>query len=110
MANLAIKGHATRGKEVIELLKMLGGKTVSFGGMGGCNIKNLYFIDEGYINFGTNESEKIIFTLEEFEEQFPYNVGDKVTYDGDKANIVGMVWDNDINDVFYEIQICDDFF
>lgn len=25
MANLAIKGHATRGSEVIELLEMLGG-------------------------------------------------------------------------------------
>ena len=24
MANLAIRGHATRGKEVIEILKMLG--------------------------------------------------------------------------------------
>ena len=26
MANLAIKGHATRGKEVIGILEMLGGK------------------------------------------------------------------------------------
>lgn len=26
MANLAIKGHATRGKEVIEILEMLGGE------------------------------------------------------------------------------------
>ena len=26
MAKLAIKGHASRGKEVIEILEMLGGK------------------------------------------------------------------------------------
>lgn len=26
MANLAIRGHATRGKEVIEILEMLGGE------------------------------------------------------------------------------------
>jgi hypothetical protein len=27
MANLAIRGHKTRGKEVIEILEMLGGKS-----------------------------------------------------------------------------------
>jgi hypothetical protein len=27
MAKLAIRGHATRGKEVIEILEMLGGKS-----------------------------------------------------------------------------------
>ena len=26
MAKLAIKGHKTRGKEIIEILKMMGGK------------------------------------------------------------------------------------
>lgn len=35
MANLAIKGHPTRGKEVIEILEMLGGKEKHlFGGNG----------------------------------------------------------------------------
>lgn len=28
MATLAIKGHATRGKEIIEILEMLGGELI----------------------------------------------------------------------------------
>ena len=53
----------------------------------------------------------MIFTLEEFEQKFPYKVGDKViTDDGDKASIVGMVWDSDIDDVFYDTQICNEVF
>lgn len=113
MASLAIKGHPTRGSEVIALLEMLGG----------INSHNLYG-DESY-SYYTIDSDKEIkggiyvfgdeqlcyFTLEEFEEKFPYKVGDKViTDDGDTANIVGMIWDNDIDDVFYDTQICNEVF
>lgn len=112
MANLAIKGHATRGEEVITLLKMLGGKNNNHccGGF----INRIYFINEnGYIESCDmmHHLDYIQLTLEEFFEKFPYKVGDKViTDDGDKANIVGMVWDNDIDDVFYETQICNEVF
>ena len=103
MANLAINGHKTRGSEVIALLEMLGGK----------NIYNLtgtkeiwYILSDGTIKHSTCIFDDKGFALEEFLEKFPYKVGDKVmTDDGDKANIVGMVWDNDKDDVFYEIQI-----
>ena len=113
MAQLAIQGHPTRGSEVIALLEMLGG----------INTYNLYG-DENYTYY-TIDSDKEIkggiyvfgdeqlccFTLEQFEEKFPYKVGDKViTNDGDKANIVGMIWDNDIDDVFYDTQICNEVF
>ena len=40
MSQLAIKGHATRGEEVIQLLEMLGGK--SNGNMNGYN-DDLYY-------------------------------------------------------------------
>ena len=44
---LAIKGHPTRGKEVIELLEMLGGKNQVYRGK---NEYHIYFIDnEGMI-------------------------------------------------------------
>jgi hypothetical protein len=109
MANLAIKGHSTRGSEVIGILKMLGGNNVyKLTG----NTSGAYYIIEGFereIRIGEyifGNEDICFFTLDEFEEKFPYKVGDKVmTDDGDKANIVGMVWDNDIDDVFYEIQI-----
>lgn len=112
MANLAIRGHKTRGNEVVELLEMLGGKNTHDYI---CNIPDYaYSINEqGMIEWFMSHiiSPYAIFTLEEFLEKFPYKVGDRVmTDDGDKANIVGMVWDNDINDVFYETQICNEVF
>jgi hypothetical protein len=68
-------------------------------------------LDVFNINSPSVKDGYIIFTIDEFLKKFPYKVGDKVmTDDGDKADIVGMVWDNDINDVFYEIQICNDVF
>ena len=98
MASLAIKGHSARGSEVIALLEMLGG----------INIYNLRGNeDEWFVLNGKQiqRSDRLFtekgFTLKEFLEKFPYKVGDKViTDDGDKANIVGMIWDNDIDDVF----------
>lgn len=127
MAILAIKGHETRGKEVIEILEMLGGninkKILSAAIIGDILNPRVYFFDPDssdnrivwYYLLGLESdgraSEMKIFTLEEFLEKYPFKVGDKVmTDDGDKADIVGMVWDNDINDVFYEIQICNEVF
>ena len=112
MAQLAIKGHATRGREVIEILKMLGGRKTGYGGLGS---QYYYYMDECGNITGTTELPNsktfVTYTLEEFLEKFLYRVGDKVmTDDGDKANIVGMIWDDDINDVFYEIQICNEVF
>lgn len=97
MANLAIKGHATRGKEVIEILKMLGGKDVGYKGV----ISSYYYINDysNIVGVARLEDSKnfIVYSLEEFLEKFPHKVGDEVmTDDGDKANIVGMAWDEDI--------------
>ena len=108
MAELAILGHPTRGNEVVELLEMLGGKNIHDYV---CNVSGYAYIinKQGIIGFYIPHpnSSFTVFTLEEFLEKFPYKVGDNVmTDDGDKANIVGMVWDNDIDDVFYETQIC----
>ena len=40
---LAIKGHPTRGKEVIEILEMLGGKT--YGKLLGIELFSCYYIN-----------------------------------------------------------------
>jgi uncharacterized protein YlzI (FlbEa/FlbD family) len=94
MANLAIKGHATRGKEVIEILEMLGGE-------------NPYAISttvEGVLYKISNYDNRIVachptdtfvvFTLEEFLETFPYKVGDKVIIKAknQEAIIDKIVW------------------
>lgn len=80
MAQLAIKGHETRGKEVIEILEMLGGKNLLryFGD----DDDAAYSIEGQEIVIYELECIKsdafIVFTLEEFLEKFPYKVGDKV--------------------------------
>ena len=102
MTQLAIKGHPTRGKEVIQLLEMLGGN-------------NRYSIDaikDDCVYFVLNDRNKticslkfnqvrpqqfIIYSLEDFEEKFPYKVGDKVkviTKSNNVYKIKEMMWNN----------------
>ncbi len=126
---LAIKGHKTRGKEVIELLEMLGGS----------NINNLsgdksyaYYVNahqniiRGVEYIFGNEDMLQFFTIEKFLEKYPYKVGDKVhiyvqndDIDGRSdivvAEITSMRWDHvrckiaykmkDINREFYKEEI-----
>ena len=103
MANLAIKGHATRGKEVIEIIEMLGG--VNAIEHCGNNANVAYYISETYKNWiNTNHPNNLddytIFTLEEFIKKFPYKIGDKVLipeYESE-VRIDDMIWDG------FEIQ------
>ena len=112
MAELAIKGRTTRGKEVIQLLEMLGGSN-GFGYV--CNNPfAIYYIDEKYKNFITCFSAKkvcdcAIYTLEEFLEKYPYKVGDKVEYKTNynanlKSKIIYMEWCSALNKVLYTTE------
>lgn len=98
MANLAIKGHINRGKEVIELLQMLGGNNVD--AYLGRDKEGYYFINEygdiDWFHKETTESNVDYFTLEEFIEKYPYKVGDKVKIKetGKDVTIEGMSWRN----------------
>lgn len=96
MRTLGLKGHETRGKEVIEILEMLGGEDeYKFRGN---NKKCAYFEKNGVIHntspIGFNNIK--LFTLEEFLEKYPYRVGDKVIYtkygDNDVEIIERMEW------------------
>lgn len=102
MTELAIKGHPTRGKEIIEILEMLGG----------INKYNLRGdTDEWFILNGTQIQRSgrlfdgISFTLEQLKEKYPYKVGDKVFF-GDINYIVweieSMQWMN--NEIKYIIK------
>jgi hypothetical protein len=112
MAQLAIKGHEYRGKEVIEILEMLGGENSS-----------KYFGDDDSAVYSIEGQEIVIyeleaikskeynvFTLEEFLEKFPYKVGDKVKawvngYRG-VFDIQDIAWDSIAKEVKYKIRGC----
>ena len=106
---LAIKGHPTRGKEVIELLEMMGGVNVdSHKGHFPDEWKSSYYIyGDNTIQFARDEFllklNFEIFTLEEFLEKYPYKVGDKVClYDNiTEGCVTGMKWDKDKGTVKY---------
>ena len=100
----AIKGHSTRGKEVIELLKMLGGRDSGYGGLG---VQYYYYISQfGNIEGSSDPYEfntYIVFTLEEFLEKYPFKVGDKVEVCGTNNvfTIGNMIWEDELCTVHY---------
>lgn len=104
MAQLAIKGHATRGTEVIEILEMLGGNNKEWIGD---DVFSVYFIneDKNIIHSSVNYSIMKVFTLEEFLEKFPYKVGDKVSSKYlNNCKISKMEWESINNKVIYKLQ------
>ena len=104
---LAIKGHQTRGKEVIELLEMLGG--INDEGSIGTNTwkDEYYFLDNGYIR-AYDWCDGIKFTLEGFLEKFPFKVGDAVCVEGLCAPINKMEWDPVSQEVRYLVSMLTD--
>lgn len=107
--NLAIKGHATRGKEVIQLLEMLGGRNV-IPFLKGDALHQFYHIRESNneiicFTYSTYKDGYKVFTLEEFEEKFPYKVGDKVSSKYLKNyKIEKIEWEDTSNRVIYKLQ------
>ena len=79
---IAIKGHESRGKEVIQILESLGGRNTF--NYNGDFIRTAYFIGMDYSIYGfCTDSPKVgfkVYTLEEFEREFPFKIGDKVKY------------------------------
>lgn len=107
MANLAIRGHETRGKEVIELLEMLGT----------CNPEGYVGSGDWYYCIADNEIIRVyywnnftVFTLEEFLEKYPFKVGDFVSipeYELE-VRICKMRWDPTCQNVEYLVYRCDE--
>lgn len=103
MAQLAIKGHPNRGKEVIEILEMLGGSNIhnysaDCGSLCfhiGENTNSIYY---DWVRDCYEDGSTLVFNLEEFLEKYPYKIGNKVDYikyDDDEFSvyeIIGMVW------------------
>ena len=83
---IAIQGHPTRGKEVIQILESLGGKNTHKLHGKGKDCVYYYHIDScGVIAFSSKYDlcNHKFYTLEEFEKEFPFKIGDKIiTTDG----------------------------
>ena len=110
---LAIKGHPTRGKEVIELLKMVGGNNIH--NFSGDNSYAYYVFIKGCQNeirageyiFG--DEDMCLFALDEFLEKFPFKVGDFVRipeYESE-VRICKMKWTS-FSDIDYLVYRNDD--
>ena len=108
MAQLAIKGHPGRGKEVIEILEMMEGYNANNCSGKYCDrayyINENGYIDQDFISHVERNTKFIIFSLEEFLEKFPYKVGDKVHHIIDNENqiITDLIWDGDEDEVLYK--------
>lgn len=110
MAQLAIEGHPKKGREVIQLLEMLGG--VNAFNLEGTEADGFYYIykdnNKIYHCLYTGTESFIVYTLEEFKRKFPYKVRDKVKawINGycSICNIQNMQWDSIVNEIMYKIQ------
>lgn len=83
---IAIQGHPTRGKEVIQILESLGGNNYN---CLSANASRLYYYIGNFNHIDHIHKELInhniykLYTLEEFEKEFPFKIGDKIiTTDG----------------------------
>jgi hypothetical protein len=106
---LAIKGHPERGKEVIKLLEMLGGKNDLL--LKGTQASKYFITNEGRIR-NYIEVKCYVMSLEEFEEKYPYKVGEKVLYlNGRKEWVKGiidkMLWIENNNTLTYYVNNID---
>lgn len=119
---LGIKGHETRGDEVVKILETLGGKNHYKLKLTGDDENHFYYITNHYkdINnshIGPNEIKGYeIFSLEDFLEKFPYKVGDKVKvwinynhFGGHRAElevaeIKSMRWNSARSEIAYRLK------
>lgn len=95
MSRLAIKGHRKRSNEVIGVLEMLGGCNKD--NLAGNNDYEFYAInDNGEIDMYKSPHDFKCFTLEAFENRFPFKVGDEVLLDKTYSRTVTkMQWYED---------------
>lgn len=95
---IAIRGNYIRDNNVIKTLESMGGINKSF--FNGCNPYAYYYIDENnfidkkHIN-DINTQQYKLYTLEEFEKEFPFKIGDNVQIEINNriylATITGIV-------------------
>ena len=100
MSVLVLKGHATRTEDLLAVLKSLG----SLGGLSRVYPQYYYYVSNGkvMVTLGLIQGEWALFTLEKFEEKYPYKVGDKVMYKRELHFVKGMEWNGE--EIRYKID------
>ena len=93
---IAFRGDSTRGKEVINILEMLGGIN-KWEYLGDRQLCAYYINCDGIINYTSNIKgyNLQIFTIDEFIEKYPYKIGDKVEfikYDDEEFNVYEILY------------------
>ena len=73
---IAIQANPNRGKEIISLLETLGGTKTTLSGDG--ELYTYYIDDNNVIRYNDAPKNYKVYTLEEFEKEFPFKIGDKV--------------------------------
>ena len=109
---LTIKGHESRGNEIIELLKMLGGKTRKTTVVDGSDVDYYFTIIDGYIDGIFYLDERLnfdiytFFTLEDFLKENPFKVGDLVDRNIDYVSCIidDMRWNSEKCCVEYHLN------
>ena len=109
---LTIKGHESRGNEIIELLKMLGGKTRRPTVVDGSDADYYFTIIDGYIDGIFYLDERLnfdiytFFTLEDFLKENPFKVGDLVDRNIDYVSCIidDMRWNSEKCCVEYHLN------
>ena len=103
---LAIKGHPERGKEVIELLEMMGGvNTHRHSGKYG---ELCIYCDVIYAIAEIIPRNYTLYTLEQFKRKFPFKIGDNVSYMNNNGEIIntsilGMSWNEEKHTMWYQL-------
>lgn len=105
---LAIRGHLTRGKEVIELLEMMGGKN-SRKLDGSANMYSYYIFNNTILSDRLSileDDDFEIFTLQAFLEKYPFKINDRVVDKADRCHgiIDKMEWDESKHDMKYYVS------
>ena len=74
---IAIRANPSRGREIISILKSLGG--INYAGLTGRGQTRVYYIDENkIIQYDLLPIDYKEYTLEEFKKEFPFKIGDMV--------------------------------
>lgn len=110
MKILGFKGDKSRGKEIKNILEMLGGYDVS--GLTFADKDVIYYIKPNLTRIGCvhidfiKKDDFVILTIDEFKEKFIFNVGDLVRLGeyGKIDTVTKVKWDDTLGEVMYEIN------
>ena len=102
MKPIAFIGDPSRGKDIIHLLEQLGGKNTRFSS--GTVERCIYSINKDNIICTElltirSKDRYNLYTIEEFEKEFPFKIGDKVVWDKDNYTAVRTVLRIDYSDL-----------